>query len=240
MKDAEIDEFEKRFGYKPVGSEDLHRHARRLRAQGQPGRGERVCRCRRSTPSSPRRARAATPPTSRLVGGSSASTGSWSLGSDQHAYGRNSASGTYGFFKDNALFKGDYKDSVKEQPGSSSVVQGVASDRNGIGYSGIGYKTADVDTVPLATQDRAVRCDRPPLRRRRRRLPARALPPGLRQQEARRGRSTPCASEFLKLIFSKEGQEIVVKDGYLPVSSRDRPVDSRRSVASSSDRRPAK
>ncbi|MFO7577977.1 MAG: substrate-binding domain-containing protein, partial [Pelovirga sp.] len=31
-------------------------------------------------------------------------------------YGRNSASGTYGFFKDNALFGGDYKDEVKEQP----------------------------------------------------------------------------------------------------------------------------
>src|SRR5262245_24410302 len=64
-------------------------------------------------------------------------------------YGRNSASGTYGYFKEHALFKGDYKDSVKEQPGSSSVVQGVASDRYGIGYSGIGYKTADVKAVPL-------------------------------------------------------------------------------------------
>src|SRR5690606_41628479 len=65
-------------------------------------------------------------------------------------YGRNSASGTYGFFKEHALFKGDYKDSVKEQPGSSSVVQGVASDKFGMGYSGIGYKTADVRAVPLA------------------------------------------------------------------------------------------
>src|SRR6188474_3417390 len=64
-------------------------------------------------------------------------------------YGRNSASGTYGFFKEEALFKGDYKDSVKEQPGSSAVVQGVASDKYAIGYSGIGYKTADVRAVPL-------------------------------------------------------------------------------------------
>src|SRR5262245_21778705 len=64
-------------------------------------------------------------------------------------YGRNSASGTYGYFKEHALFKGDYKDEVKEQPGSSSVVQGVASDKYAIGYSGIGYKTADVRAVPL-------------------------------------------------------------------------------------------
>ena len=67
-------------------------------------------------------------------------------------YGRNSASGTYGFFKEAALFNGDYKDSVKEQPGSSTVVQGVASDKGGLGYSGIGYKTADVRAVPIASK----------------------------------------------------------------------------------------
>jgi phosphate transport system substrate-binding protein len=65
-------------------------------------------------------------------------------------YGRNSASGTYGFFKEHALSKGDLKASVKEQPGSSSVVQGVGSDLAGMGYSGIGYKTSDVRAVPLA------------------------------------------------------------------------------------------
>ena len=72
-------------------------------------------------------------------------------------YGRNSASGTYGYFKEVALFKGDYKDQVKEQPGSSAVVQGVASDKYAIGYSGVGYKTADVRTVPLALKDGADR-----------------------------------------------------------------------------------
>src|SRR5260370_39511730 len=66
-------------------------------------------------------------------------------------FGRNAASGTYGYFKEHALFNGDYKNEVKEQPGSSAVVQGVASDKFAIGYSGIGYKTADVRAVPLAT-----------------------------------------------------------------------------------------
>ncbi len=70
-------------------------------------------------------------------------------------YGRNSASGTYGYFKEHALLNGDYKDAVKEQPGSSSVVQGVASDKYAIGYSGIGYKTADVLAVPLAKNAKA-------------------------------------------------------------------------------------
>lgn len=65
-------------------------------------------------------------------------------------YGRNSASGTYGYFKENALCGGDYKDTVKEQPGSAAVVQGVTVDRYGIGYSGIGYATSGVRAVPLA------------------------------------------------------------------------------------------
>ena len=54
-------------------------------------------------------------------------------------YGRNSVSGTYGYFKDNALCKGDFKNTVNEQPGSASVVQSVSASLNGIGYSGIGY-----------------------------------------------------------------------------------------------------
>ena len=68
-------------------------------------------------------------------------------------YGRNSASGTYGFFKEHVLKNGDYKDTVKEQPGSASVVQGVTEDRFGIGYSGIGYRTSGVKAVPLAETD---------------------------------------------------------------------------------------
>lgn len=76
-------------------------------------------------------------------------TGEWAA-KPVSLYGRNSASGTYGYFKEVALFNGDFKDAVKEQPGSSTVVQGVASDKFAMGYSGIGYATADVRAVPLA------------------------------------------------------------------------------------------
>jgi phosphate transport system substrate-binding protein len=133
-------------------------------------------------------------------------------------YGRNSASGTYGYFKEHALFKGDYKDSVKEQPGSASVVQGVASDKYGIGYSGIGYKTADVRAVPLkrdsgseavpATADYAY-SGRYPL--------ARFLylyvnfQPGTELDPLRR--------EYIRYVFSLEGQQSVIKDGYFPISA---------------------
>lgn len=131
-------------------------------------------------------------------------------------YGRNSASGTYGYFKKHALFKGDYKDTVKEQPGSSAVVQGVASDKYAIGYSGIGYKTADVEVVPIAPKGEttpvpasADTVEAYPL--------ARFLYLYLNYKPG--SQLDPLRAEFLKLIFSQDGQEAVIKDGYLPVSS---------------------
>jgi phosphate transport system substrate-binding protein len=131
-------------------------------------------------------------------------------------YGRNSASGTYGFFKEHTLQNGDYKDSVKEQPGSASVVQGVTEDRYGMGYSGIGYKTSGVKAVPLVETDGKtisdgnyddVKSGKYPLTRFLylyvNRAPGKPL--------------DPVVKEYCKLIFSKEGQEVVVKDGYLPL-----------------------
>ncbi len=79
-------------------------------------------------------------------------SGSWTNRSVQ-LYGRNSVSGTYGYFKKKALCKGDFKNSVNEQPGSASVVQSVSASLNGIGYSGIGYKTSSVRTVALAKKE---------------------------------------------------------------------------------------
>src|SRR5215510_2107155 len=131
-------------------------------------------------------------------------------------FGRNSASGTYGFFKEHTLKNGDYKDEVKEQPGSASVVQGVTVDRFGIGYSGRGYATAGVRAVPIAEQEGAAcvaaTADNAyagayPL--------ARFLyvyinkPPGKSLD--------PLTREFVKLMVSREGQEGVIKDGYFPI-----------------------
>jgi len=142
-------------------------------------------------------------------------TGDWAKQSIS-LYGRNSASGTYGYFKEHALFKGDYKDSVKEQPGSSSVVQGVASDKFAMGYSGIGYKTADVRVVPLAFKEGEPFVEAKPENAYTGDYPlARFLylyvnvKPGTQLDPLRR--------EFIKYVFSKQGQQDVVKDGYFPV-----------------------
>ena len=136
-------------------------------------------------------------------------------------YVRNSASGTYGYFKEHALFKGDYKDTVKEQPGSSSVVQSVGSDRFAIGYSGIGYATSGVRAVPLsdekknggaafpATYENAL-SGKYPL--------SRFLYVYLNTDPKKP--IDPLTREFLKFVLSKEGQEIVVKDGFLPLTAK--------------------
>lgn len=131
-------------------------------------------------------------------------------------FGRNSASGTYGYFKEVALFHGDYRDGVKEQPGSSAVVQGIATDKYAIGYSGVGYKTADVKTVPLAVKEgkcydanaeNAYAGDYPLARFLYIYFNKKANQP-----------LDPLMTEFIKFVFSKEGQQLVIKDGFYPVS----------------------
>jgi phosphate transport system substrate-binding protein len=128
-------------------------------------------------------------------------------------YGRNSASGTYTYFKEHVLLKGDYKDTVKEQPGSAAVINGVAQDRQGIGYSGIGYRTSEVRAVRLAknaddklvepTFENALKGAYPLGRTLYiyvAKKPGEPLP--------------PLVKEFLAFVLSKDGQAVVVKDGY--------------------------
>lgn len=134
-------------------------------------------------------------------------------------YGRNSASGTYGYFKEHALYKGDYKDTVKEQPGSAAVVMGITEDKAGIGYSGIGYVTSGVKPLALAKKEGAqayepnmdnVLSGKYPLSRMLYiyvvKEPNKPLP--------------TLQQEFLKFVLSQEGQEIVAKDGYLPLPAQ--------------------
>ena len=133
-------------------------------------------------------------------------------------YGRNSASGTYGYFKDHALKKGDFKDTVKEQPGSASVVQGITEDSFGMGYSGIGYVTSGVRALALAKDDKSA-----PIEGTFQNLMDGKYPLGryLNLYVAMEpGKSLdPLRREFIRFVFSKEGQEIVVKDGYFPLSA---------------------
>jgi phosphate transport system substrate-binding protein len=133
-------------------------------------------------------------------------------------YGRNAASGTYGYFKQHALCKGDYKDSVKEQPGSASVVQGIENDRYGIGYSGIGYQTSGVRAVPLAIAEgeEAVEASS--------KTAANGSYPLARFLHVYVNKRPDQAldaltAEYLRFMLSAEGQEIIIKAGFDPIDA---------------------
>jgi len=131
-------------------------------------------------------------------------------------FGRNSVSGTYGYFKEFGLCKGDFKNTVNEQPGSASVVQGITKSINAIGYSGVGYKTSGVRAVPLAKKPGEAYVEASaenaiagtyPLSR-------------LLVMYVNKHPNNPLAPlemEFVKMIMSKTGQIVVLKDGYIPL-----------------------
>ena len=134
-------------------------------------------------------------------------------------FGRNSVSGTYGYFKEEALCKGDYKANVNEQPGSASVVQSISSSLNGIGYSGIGYKTASVRTVPLAKKEGGEFIEDNEQNALNGSYPlSRFL--FVYVNKAPNKPLAPLEAEFVKLVLSQQGQQTVVKDGYIPLPAK--------------------
>ena len=134
-------------------------------------------------------------------------------------FGRNSVSGTYGYFKEVSLCKGDFKPNVNEQPGSASVVSSISSSLNGIGYSGIGYKTSSVRTVPLAKKEGDAFIEDNETNALNGTYPlARFL--YVYVNKAPNKPLNPLEAEFVKLILSKQGQEVVMKDGYIPLPAK--------------------
>ncbi len=211
MKDKELEAFENRFGYKPVAVPVAIDALAVFVHKDNPIKGlsiEQVDAIFSST-------RKCGAPGDVKKWGDLGLTGSWA-NRDIQLYGRNSVSGTYGYFKKKALCKGDYKNNVNEQPGSASVVQSVSTSINAIGYSGMGYKTSSVRAVPLAKRegqpyyeannDNAI-SGKFPL--------SRFLYVYVNKKPNQP--LQPLEREFIKMVMSKQGQEVVVKDGYVPL-----------------------
>jgi phosphate transport system substrate-binding protein len=212
MKDKEIGEFEKKYGYKPtyirVAIDALAVYVHK----DNPLEGLTIPQVD-ALFSSTRKCRGQQDIT---TWGQVGLTGDWQDRAIQ-LYGRNSVSGTYGYFKKKALCKGDFKNTVNEQPGSASVVQSVSNSINGIGYSGIGYKTSDVKTLALAKKEDQ------PLVPANKKTAAKGQYPLARflyvyVNKAPNKPLPPLETEFLKMVLSKTGQMVVVKDGYVPLS----------------------
>lgn len=211
MKDKEVESFEKKFGYKPTPIAVAIDALAIFVHKDNPVEGLTIPEIDAIFSST----RTCGGPSDIDIWGDLGLKGSWA-GRDIQLYGRNSVSGTYGYFKGKALCKGDFKNTVNEQPGSASVVQSVSASINGIGYSGIGYTTSSVRAVPLsreagrefvsANSENAI-AGKYPLSRFLyvyvNKAPGKPLP--------------PLTAEFIKLVLSREGQEVVVKDGYIPL-----------------------
>ena len=214
MKPTEIDEFEKKYGFKPTAVRTSLDALAVFVHRDNPVKGLTLAKLDAMFSKN----RKLGHPDDIITWGQVGLSGEWAA-KPLSMYGRNSASGTYGYFKSEVLGGGDFKDMVKEQPGSASVVQGITEDRYGIGYSGIGYLTSGVRALPLSkTEDGAfvepnmenVANHTYPL--------ARFLYIYVVKSPDRP--LEPVVHEFLKFVLSKEGQEIVIKDGYLPISAK--------------------
>ncbi|NOU51633.1 phosphate ABC transporter substrate-binding protein PstS family protein [Pseudoalteromonas sp. JBTF-M23] len=213
MKSKEIEAFEKRYGYKPTEVRVAIDALAVFVHKDNPIEGLRIDQVD-AIFSSTRKCGA----TEEVARWSDVGlTGDWAV-KDVQLYGRNSVSGTYGYFKKKALCKGDFRNNVNEQPGSASVVQSISSSVNAIGYSGIGYKTSGVRTVPLAKKGNNfvdatienVANGKYPL--------SRFLYVYVNKHPNKP--LAPIEAEFLKMVLSQDGQKIVEKDGYVPLSGK--------------------
>lgn len=214
MKDKEIEAFEKKFGYKPTAVAVAIDALAVFAHKDNPVKGLSIPQVD-AIFSSTRKCGAADDVTTWGQVGVEGALADKSI----QLFGRNSVSGTYGYFKEKALCKGDFKNNVNEQPGSASVVQSVSTSLNGLGYSGIGYKTSSVRALPIAkkegdafvdaTSENAINGTYPLSRFLYvyiNKKPGQALP--------------PMEAEFLKMVMAKVGQEVVVKDGYIPLPAK--------------------
>ncbi len=211
MKSAEIDKFEKKFGYKPTRVRVAIDALGVFVHKDNPIKGLNLQQLDGIFSSTYKRGGK---PVEKW--GQAGLTGQWA-NMPISLYGRNSASGTYGYFKKVVMKKGDYKATVKEQPGSSAVVQGVATTLGGIGYSGIGYKTSGVRALPIAAEGKnykepnmanCISGDYPI---------ARFL--NVYVNKRPNEKLDKLAYEFIRFVLSRQGQEIVVKDGFFPLPS---------------------
>lgn len=214
MKDKEIDAFEKKYGYKPTAIPVAIDALAVYVNKDNPIKGMTIAQVD-AVMSSTRKCGYETDITQW---GQLGLDGAWKDRSIQ-LYGRNSVSGTYGYFKERALCKGDFKNNVNEQPGSASVVQSVTSSINGIGYSGIGYKTSGVRAVPLAKTQTAEYIEATPENAVAGSYPlARFLYVYVNKQPNQP--LPPLEREFIKMVLSQAGQQVVIKDGYIPLPEK--------------------
>ena len=211
MKSSEVDEFEKKFGYKPIRIRVAVDALAVFVNKDNPLK----CMSFDQVDGVFSKSRRGGAKEDVKNWGQLGLTGDWAA-RPISLFGRNSASGTYGFFKEHVMKNGDYKDEVKEQPGSAAVVQGVTVDRFAMGYSGIGYTTAGVRAVPLSEKAGGACTDATAANAYSGKYPlSRFLYVYINRAPGKP--LDPLTREFMKFVLAKPGQEVVIKDGFFPI-----------------------
>ncbi len=212
MKDKEIAEFEKRHGYRPteirVALDTLAVYAN----QKNPIAGLTMPQVDAVFSSERRCGEKIDAQRWGQVG----ATGEWAdRGID--LYGRNLISGTYAFFREHALCKGDFRKTLQMKPTSADVVNAVIAKPNALGYSGIGYLRAGVRALPLAARAGEPFVEATPENARNGRYPlTRFLYVYVNKAP---GKPLPALErEFLRFVLSESGQAVVENDGFVPLT----------------------
>lgn len=133
-----------------------------------------------------------------------------------HLYGRNALSGTHVFFKDHALKGGEFREDLKELEGSAALVRAVSEDRGGIGYCGVGYSAPGVRALPLSDTAKAPAVEPTAANAYAGDYPLSRILFVYFNQPPRRDQE-PLVREFIRMVCSREGQEVVLKEGYFPM-----------------------
>lgn len=128
--------------------------------------------------------------------------------------GRQSGSGTYHFFRETVLEEErDYKPGALEQNGSKEVVALVARTPAAIGYSGMGYKNDRVKVLKIARTE-----GEPGVEPTVENAGNGSYPITRPLQIYTVGQPSGEVKKYLDWILSPEGQQVVVDQGYVPVT----------------------
>lgn len=128
---------------------------------------------------------------------------------------RESSSGTYVFFQEHVLNKADYTERAKMLPGTSALVQSIATDKWAIGYVGLGFVQSggkDIKAVPIRKDDKTPAVEPTP------ETVKSGLYPIARKLYLYIGeKPSPLVQQFVDFCLSAKGQAIVQETGYVTV-----------------------
>jgi phosphate transport system substrate-binding protein len=132
-------------------------------------------------------------------------------------YGRQSTSGTYVFFMESVV-KADYSPEMRNLAGTSDIVEAVTNDLGGIGYAAIGYATKEgIKAVKVSADETSEAFDPTILEN----VTSGNYPLTRPLYQYVIGKPSGAILDFLLYEISEAGQQLVLDEGFYPITSAD-------------------